>query len=243
MLYRKSTLGTLLVLIFLSFFGTLTLSASMFPQSYDWRYRVISNLLSPRDNPDCYWIAAIGLGLSGLLMVPFAGYLRHYLGQVAPRMAKITAVAFVLGIIALVSACVVFPQHTHPTLGIQRLHEILAHSSAAFFALGMVSGCWCASKVRSQNSAARWLFWSWLLVTTGPLTGLFVRESLLLLMQVQPLWAEPIRHTLRHSVFWHLGYWEWTGAAGVFAFLCAAVFLAPAQAQGIASSGTPARGR
>jgi hypothetical protein len=25
-------------------------------------------------------------------------------------------------------------------------------------------------------------------------------------------------------VFWHLGFWEWTGAAAVFVFLCAAVF-------------------
>jgi hypothetical protein len=49
MLYRKSTLGVLLGLIFFSFFGTLTASAWMFPRNYDWRYRVISNLLSPRD--------------------------------------------------------------------------------------------------------------------------------------------------------------------------------------------------
>jgi hypothetical protein len=240
MLYRKSTLGILLALIFLSFFGTLTLSASMFPKDYDWRYRVISNLLSPRDNPDFYWIAAIGLGLSGALMLPFAGYLWHSLGMVAPRMAKVTAVAFVFGIIALICACVVFPQHTHKPLGIKRLHEFLGHSSAGFFAISMLSGCWCASKVRAQNSAAAWLFWSWLLVTAGPLIGLFVTEALLLLTQLQPSWAEPIRHALRHSVFWHLGYWEWTGAMGVFLFLCAAVFLTPAQAQGTAPSRTEA---
>ena len=181
MLYRKSTLGILLVLIFLSSFGTLTLTASMFPQNYDWRYRVISNLLSPRDNPDWYWIAAVGLGLSGVLMLPFAGYLGHSLGRVAPRMAKVTAAAFVLGIITLICACVVFPQHTHATLGIQRLHEFLGHSFAGFFAFGMLCGCWCASKVRTQNSAAAWLFWSWLLLTAGPLIGLFCSETLLLL--------------------------------------------------------------
>ncbi|MBO0695886.1 MAG: hypothetical protein J2P56_07260, partial [Verrucomicrobia bacterium] len=52
MLYRKSFLTVLLVLIFLAFFGTLGITARMFPQDYDWRYRVISNLLSPRDNPN-----------------------------------------------------------------------------------------------------------------------------------------------------------------------------------------------
>jgi hypothetical protein len=45
---------------------------------------------------------------------------------------------------------------------------------------------------------------------------------------------------LRHSVFWHLGYWEWTGATGIFLFLCAAVFFTPAQAQETASSRTEA---
>jgi hypothetical protein len=37
----------------------------------------------------------------------------------------------------------------------------------------------------------------------------------------------PIRNALRHSVFWHLGFWEWTGAVAVFVFLCGAVFLTP----------------
>jgi len=31
-------------------------------------------------------------------------------------------------------------------------------------------------------------------------------------------------------VFWHLGFWEWTGAVAVFLFLCAAVFLTPRRA-------------
>jgi len=77
LLYRKSTLAVLLALIFFSFFGTLTASAWMFPKNYDWRYRVISNLLSPRDNPSHYWMAAGGLALTGLLMLPFAGYLNY----------------------------------------------------------------------------------------------------------------------------------------------------------------------
>jgi hypothetical protein len=37
LLYRKSTLTGLLALIFLSFFGTLAVTARLFPQGYDWR--------------------------------------------------------------------------------------------------------------------------------------------------------------------------------------------------------------
>src|SRR6266403_6003911 len=78
MLHRKAVLRALLALIFLAYFGTLGLSAHIFPQNYDWRYRVISNLLSPRDNPRHYWLPASGLALTGLLMLPFARYLQRH---------------------------------------------------------------------------------------------------------------------------------------------------------------------
>jgi hypothetical protein len=230
MLYRKSTLAVLLALIFFSFFGTLIASAWMFPQNYDWRYRVISNLLSPRDNPSHYLIAASGLALTGLLMLPFAGYLQRRLGVITPRAANISAGTFTAGIIALICACFVVPQHTHDVLGVRRLHELLGRSAAGFLAMGMLCSCWCAWKGRGQNLFAAQLFWIWSLVTLLPLVGIFFSESLLLLMRLEPSWATPIHSALRHSMFWHLGFWEWTGAVAVFLFLCAAVFLTPRRA-------------
>jgi hypothetical protein len=232
MLYRKSTLGTLLALIFLSFFGTLSLSASMLPESYDWRYRVISSLLSPRDNPDHYWLAAAGLGLSGVLTLPLIEYLRRYLKTIAPRTAKVSAGAFILGIIALICAGFVVPQHADAAFEIEQLHEFLGRSAAGFLAIGMLCACWCTWK--GQPSFA--LPWVWSAVTVLPLAGLFISKGLLVLTHLEPSWAAPIRGALHDSVFWHLGFWEWTGAAGVFVFLCAAVFLIPAPAQGTASS-------
>jgi hypothetical protein len=225
MLYRKSTLAALLALIFVSFFGTLTVSAWIFPQNYDWRYRVISNLLSPRDNPNHYWLAASGLVLTGLLMLPFAGHLHRHLELIAPRAARISAGTFAAGIVALICACFVVPQHTHDVLGVRRLHELLGRSAAGFLAIGMLCGCWCAWKGRSLFAPR--LFWVWSSVTLLPLLGIFLSESLLLLTRLKLSWAIPIRSALRHSVFWHLGFWEWSGAVAVFVFLCAAVFLTP----------------
>lgn len=222
MVYRKSILVILLGLIFLSFFGTLGASASMFKENYDWRYRVISNLLSPRDNPHHYWLPACGMSLAALLMLPLALYLRRQLKLASPRAALLSSGAFVAGIITLICACLVVPQHVHLVFGIRRLHEFLARSSAAFMAVGMLSGCWCAWKARERG-----LFWAWSLATLLPLTGLFFSECLLLISRLQPTLGIPIRGALRHSVFWHLAFWEWAGAAAVFAFFCAAVFLTP----------------
>ena len=227
MLYRKSVLTVLLVLIFLAFFGTLALSARAFPQNYDWRYRVISNLLSPRDNPDHYWLSACGTILTAVLMLPFAGYLRRNLKSASPRAAHVSSGAFIAGSIALICACLVVPQHVHDVLGVRRLHEFIARSAAGFLAIGMLTACWCAWIGFRKNLLQRRLFWTWLFVTLLPLAGIFVSESLLVLTRLKPAWAIPIRSVLRHSVFWHLGFWEWLGSVAVFVFLCAAVFLMP----------------
>ena len=227
-LYRKAVLSALLALIFLGFFGTLGLSAQMFPKNYDWRYRVISNLLSPRDNPSHYWLPACGIIVAAVLMLPFAGYLHRNLEIASPRAARVSAAALIAGIFSLISACLVVPQHVHDVLGIRRLHELIARSAAGFIAIGMLSACWCAWKGFRKNLLQKRLFWTWSLVTLPPLTGIFLSECLLVLTRLHPAWAMPIRSVLRNSVFWHLGFWEWSGSAAVFVFFCAAVFLIPA---------------
>src|SRR5438045_8249015 len=189
MFYRKSTLAVLLGLIFLSFFGTLAVSAWMFPQTYDWRYRVISNLLSPRDNPGHYWLPAIGLTLTALLMLPFAGHLQRHLEVASPRVARMSSGAFVTGIIALICACFIVPQHLHDVFGVRRLHEFLARSAAGFLAIGMLCGCWCAWKGCGRSLFAAPLVWIWSLVTLVPLAGIFVSECSFLLTRLTPSWA------------------------------------------------------
>src|SRR5205823_14438293 len=94
----------------------------------------------------------------------------------------------------------------------------------------MFCSCWSAWKCRGRNRFAAQLFWIWSLVTLSPLVGIFFSESLLLLTRLEPSWATPIHSALRHSVLWHLGFWEWTGAVAAFLFLCAAVFVMPRRA-------------
>jgi hypothetical protein len=170
------------------------------------------------------------LAVTGFLMLPFAGYLRRQLRTIAPRAALVSAVSFLAGIVALICACFVVPQHNHEVLRIRRLHELLGRSAAGCFALAVICACWCAWKARRQDRAAARLFWIWSALTLLPLAGIFCSEALLLLARLEPAWSKPICATLRDSVFWHLGFWEWTGAAAIFAFLCAAVFLMPSQA-------------
>lgn len=228
MFRRQFGLVVLLCLIAISFFGVLAFSASMFPKGYDWRYRVISSLISPRDNPEHYRIAACGLIVTGLFMLPFAQLLNRGLAPVSKIGARIAGAAFLLGIVALIADCFVVPQHIHATLGIRRFHEFLARSAAGLLAIGMLIGCWCAWKGRGR-SLPPLLFWIWVTVTVLPLAGVLCSEALLLVSQFDPAVSRPIRDAFRHSVFWHLGFWEWIGAVAVFVFLCAATFLIPTE--------------
>ena len=222
MFRRRSVLILLLALILISFFGTLAFAATLVPHGYDWRYRVISSLLSPRDNPEHYWVAAWGVALTGLLMLPFGPHLHRVLKRVSPRSALFAAIVFVVGVLLLIADCFVVPQHVHAMLGIRRLHEFLARSSAGSLAVAMLISCWCAWKGRG-HILPRKLFLIWSVVTVLPLSGVFFSESLLLLVKFDPVLGQPIRRALRHSVFWHLGFWEWIGAVAVYVFLAAAV--------------------
>ena len=74
-LERKTLLCVLVPLIFMAYFGTLAFACFWFPGTYDWRYRVISSLISPWNNPEFHWIPSAGITGTGLLMIPFVGYM------------------------------------------------------------------------------------------------------------------------------------------------------------------------
>jgi hypothetical protein len=58
-----------LAVLFGSYFGSLWVGSLHFPHAYDWRRNVISNLLSPRDNPQWYWLPSVGVAVAGLCML------------------------------------------------------------------------------------------------------------------------------------------------------------------------------
>ena len=118
-------------------------------------------------------------------------------------------------------------------------HEFIARAAAGFLAIAMLIACWCAWRGFRKNLLPRRLFWTWLSVTLLPLAGIFASESLLVVTRLKPAWAVPIRSVLRHSVFWHLGFWEWLGSVAVFLFLSAAVFLMPWRATRVSGHVAP----
>jgi hypothetical protein len=78
--------GPLVLLIALAwtFFGSLAVAATSFTGGYDWRYKVMSSLASPRENPQAYRVAAGGMAASGVFLALLGLCIRTSPQGVAP---------------------------------------------------------------------------------------------------------------------------------------------------------------
>lgn len=222
-------LTRLLPLSIASFFGTVIVAAFFFPERYDWSVNVISKLTSPRDNPSAYWLPCIGLVMSALLALPFAGYVEQRLRGITPRLARAAGIAFALALVLLLFTGLVVPQRVLPGFG-HRTHEFLARGSAGAFALGMICCCVCAltDRFRGQRSLGTGLsfYWSWVtLLPVVAAAGLGLLQFLG--HQADQAWAEQARQSFRHTAMWHLAFWEWAGSVLFFGFMVITVLLLP----------------
>jgi hypothetical protein len=229
---KKALLTMLLPLSIASFFGTIIAAAFFFPVPYHWSVRAISNLASPRDNPSAFWLPCLGLVVSALFALPFAGYVEQHMRGITPRLARTAGIAFAVAFVMLLLTGIV-PQQVLPVFGWPRMHEFLARSSAAAFFAGMLCCCACALRDRFQLfGGQRFLstplsyYWAW--ITLLPAGCAAIIGALQLLgRQADQAWAEQTRQSFSHTVMGHLAFWEWVGSVLVFMFMMVTVLLLP----------------
>jgi len=229
---RRTVLSTLVPLILIFYFGALILSVCVFPGSYDWRSSVISNLLSPRHNPEFHWLASLGLSLTGLLSIPFGGYIGHRLRPASRLWAYLGKAYFLGGFVALILASIIVTRRSHPIVGILGIHEILARSSAIGLGVGIICFHWCAWRGSLAPSIDRKLYprslvFSWTVLTLLALLAVTGCVCSVLIPKIGVPGLSSLYELLRHSPFWHLAFWEWIGSLAVFLFLISAALFLP----------------
>jgi hypothetical protein len=205
--------GALLIALGIIFFGSLVLAAQFPLRPYDWRHTVISSLGSPRDNPRGYVIACAGVAVSGLLLLPFAGYLRDRLAPFAPRLVRWAALFLRLAAIGMTLSAVIVPGH-YRILGLARTHEHLAQVSAVAFCLSLI--LYFAALLRMPGRFV------WIRIFTGvivllPVTSLIV--SRLALWLSYDFAGPQMYQAIKTSLWSSLALWEWVGAGCIFLFL------------------------
>src|SRR5215510_12976325 len=104
---KSALLTKLLPLSIAISFGTLIVAAHLFPKEYDWRVRVISKLTSPKDNPEGYWLASLGVITAVILAMPFGGYVARRLHTVMPLVARSAGLSFACGFTLMIVAILI----------------------------------------------------------------------------------------------------------------------------------------
>ncbi len=102
---------------------TMLISNLLFPDSYDWRYLVISDLTSSSENPKGYLSLSIGMALAGVTFIPLGGYMHTRLKQIGKFGSIMGTLFFSVGITGLILVGVIYEGLID---NIDRLHENLA---------------------------------------------------------------------------------------------------------------------
>ena len=226
-LTRRVLLFVCLPLIAFSYFGILAIAARFSAHLYDWRRVAISKLLYPGYDPKFHAVASLGVAFAGLLIFPFAGYIRRRLIGTSAVVAGAGAFALGLGSIGLILAALIVSHPAHGTALFPWLHEMLARAAAAALGAGMIVFWACAAK-GYLAAPAKANQWRWLLISWSALTLPALLIALLRLAAGTHLpWSNPIYQSLESRSLWPLGFWEWLGSAAVYLFLLSAVLFLP----------------
>ena len=229
---RRTLLGVVFPCMCVAYFGTLALAILLFPHSYDWRVLSVSQLLYPRRNPQFYAIAASGVVTTGVLLIPFAGYLRRRLHVAAPIGARIGAVSVMVGVICMILAGLISSQPVEGQSSFPKLHGIMGRVAGIGIGVGLVVFAACGVKGYFTMATGRQLYPRSLLV----IWSVTILPAILVALMWQALrahfhWLDPVHRALAGTVVWHLGIWEWSGSVMVFVFLGCSVWLLPEHAE------------
>ena len=117
---KQWLLRRLFPIIFAIIITTAMVSNLLFPTAYDWRYMVISSLMSSTENPQGFMYLSAGVAATGILLIPLIGYLFRRLKLIC-RWTTSAGIAFlILGIVGMVLTGMIYDS---PSLPPQRTRQ------------------------------------------------------------------------------------------------------------------------
>jgi len=202
----------------LSFFGGVWLAAHRFPGEYNWRYMVISRLLSPDKNPHGYWVIAVGISLSGLIQIPLPSFFCERLRSISPWGARLSWVFMVLGLAAMILMGItrsIFSDKAHGVLGWTAFIGLVL---SVMVNTGLVVKQ-ALSRATPKDSATRWSWISLTVLALIPMVGTSLSQ-LYLHFFAKGLGQTPLVWQNRRVPFvFSLAFWEWLTCVFLVAYL------------------------
>jgi hypothetical protein len=199
----------LLIVLAIAFFGSLTIAAVSYPGGYDWRYRVMSSLASPEENPKAYHIAAGGMAIGGACLSLLGLCIQTSLQRFVPsKWTSVAAFFFVLAGALITVSALITPGHQE-LWSLQKAHAKFAQAGTLSFDLGMV---FTVPALLALPDSKKWVRLVTVPLVLVPVTA-YLMARILLPSLVDPNSIEPAAYP---PVLGSLAFWEWIGSVTVY---------------------------
>lgn len=196
-------------------------AAQKFPQPFDIRYRVITNLASWRDNPDGHHLFGVGIGFMMFFLIPFPGYLCRNLGGSAflRRAGRIELWIGIVGgfILAIESGAVAGLRNLWGAF--RKAHELYA--VLAFAGLGLGGLSFGLSAIQTVLRAGRGWKSARVIVPSLCLSLMVIATVLLLILFVRSRIPGSSKEASEMYFLLNFPFWEWMSAASMLLLLIA----------------------
>jgi hypothetical membrane protein len=234
---REFLLTRLVPVVLAFFFGGMLISDLLYPGPYDWRYMTISSLFTPGSesdgNPLGSYYLAIGLIVTGVMMVPFAMYLFRKLKVIWRKVALVGAAFMVLGCVGLVLLGSV-----PDTAALDPIHQGNAGITAVGFIFSFIAFWLIMRNDRQLQHGGKRQFDRWAMVAAysvmwvaavGMLLSQFIRFEITDSLAITDL--SFIQTGL--SVFLSLPLWEWVFFLSIIAYIVLLALMVPANVEAL----------
>lgn len=209
-------------------FAGIGLSWYFFPGPFDWRYRVISSLISQVDNPGGNRYFCLSLALTMIMLIPVAGFFRRGLESVAPGIVGFSYHSILLGFVGSSIVALERLFFRNISSGIRSFHEYLALTSFTGLFLGVIWFWWSAVqshciRKRLPTSTAQAIF----AASALPVIGMASSQAYLFFNRRELGWVGPHWAKLGIPLYLSFAFWEWLACLSIFFYLYATLALTP----------------
>ncbi len=201
---------------------------SKYPGNYDWRYQVVSDLISPKRNPDGYRWLGLALVLCFSFLFPLCNTLRSRLNSQSRVLARLSFESLRCGMVASIAIGVERTFLDGLSAFFPKGHEAIALVAFAGLCIGILGFWWLLVNERLKDKKQSTLFLFLLFaISTAPFIGIAFSQAYLYVVPNSLGWVAPHWAEWGVPVYLSFAFWEWLCAGALFTYLFGLIWWLP----------------
>ncbi len=195
-----------------------------FPGGFDWRYQLVSGVLSHVDNPAGYHYLCVALVVASLILWPLPLYFHVRLSKQKPWLSSACFGLLRTGFLFSILIGVEKLLFHNVSSRFYKAHEVLALVAFCGLFLG-TSGFWYLRHALTKKPGVLKTFGFW--GSLAPMTGAAASQAYLFFVPNTLGWVGPHWAALNVPLYLSLAFWEWIVCVALLTYLYLLVVFLP----------------